>query len=311
VERKQFQKFVDLISHELEACQRRVECSGSRIDVLEVFCGPQSQLTHQCQQLGYRAVRFGLAEGDLQTEEGRNRLFEVLIKHRPKHVWFSPKCGPWSGWSNLNGSRSIQSWDALQQSRLQHLDQIALGIVLLRYQRSQGNHFHWEQPQNSQMLRLPYLQEVRQHLIALEIDLCTAGDLIDPDTKLHMRKALTIMTSSKSLFHDMCGLKCSGKHEHQQIEGSCHVNGRTMNRSSFSENYPRKFARRVAKCLCKVRIPKESPYRWQEEQELWSWTLAGADVTQERNAKRPKVGLQARLNKSSTTHCKHTMGKTY
>ena len=43
-------------------------------------------------------------------------------------------------------------------------------------------------------------------MIALEIDLCTAGDLIDPDTKLHMRKALTIMTSSKSLFHDMCGL---------------------------------------------------------------------------------------------------------
>ena len=132
--------------------------------------------------------------------------------------------------------------------------------------------------------------------------MCTAGDLIDPDTKLHMRKALTIMTSSKSLFHDMCGLKCSGKHEHQEIEGSCHVNGKTMNRSSFSENYPRKFARRVAKCLCKVRIPKESPYRWQEEQELWSWTLAGADVTQERNAKRPKVGLQARLNKSRARH---------
>ena len=118
----------------------------------------------------------------------------------------------------------------------------------MRHQRSQGNHFHWEQPQNSQMLRLPYLQEVRQHLIALEIDLCTAGDLIDPDTKLHMRKALTIMTSSKSLFHDMCGLKCSGKHEHQEIEGSCHVNGKTMNRSSFSE----KLSQKVCKKGCQV-----------------------------------------------------------
>ena len=84
-----FKSLLILFPMNLKTCKERVECSGSKIDVLEVFCGPQSQLTHQCQQLGYRAVRFGLAEGDLQTEEGRNRLFQVLIKHRPKHVWFS------------------------------------------------------------------------------------------------------------------------------------------------------------------------------------------------------------------------------
>jgi len=83
-------------------------------------------------------MRFGLAEGDLQTAEGRARLFHVLKTHRPRHVWFSPKCGPWSSWSNLNGSRSIESWDSLQQCRLQHIDQVALGIVLVRYQRNQN-----------------------------------------------------------------------------------------------------------------------------------------------------------------------------
>ena len=112
-------------------------------------------------------MRFGLAEGDLQTQEGRQRLFQVLVKHRPKHVWFSPKCGPWSGWSNLNGSKSVKSWDALQHSRIMHLDQIALGTVLLRYQREHDSHLHWEQLQNSRMFRLPYLQEVRQHLMVL------------------------------------------------------------------------------------------------------------------------------------------------
>ena len=75
--------------------------------------------------------------------------------------------------------------DELQNNRLQHIDQIALEIVLMRYQRSQKNHFHWEQPQNSHMFKLPYMKEIRQMLLALEVDLCTAGDLRDPDTRPH------------------------------------------------------------------------------------------------------------------------------
>ena len=162
MERNKFNKLIKQLSREFHACQENPPVTASRIDVLEVFCNPQSQLTHQCIQLGQRAMHFGLPEGDLQTPEGRHQMFQVVLKYRPRHIWFSPKCGPWSGWSNLNGSKSIQAWDALQQSRLQHLDQIALGIVLMRNQRNQGCHFHWEQPQSSHMFRLPYLQEVRQ-----------------------------------------------------------------------------------------------------------------------------------------------------
>ena len=233
-ERKMFNKMVLQISNELEQVMLADHHGGSKIDVLEVFCGPSSQLTHQCQQMGHRAMRFGLAEGDLQTSEGRQRLFHVLVKHKPKHVWFSPKCGPWSSWSNLNGSKSLEAWDELQNNRLQHIDQIALGIVIMRYQRSQGNHFHWEQPQNSHMFKLPYMQEIRQMLLALEVDLCTAGDLRDPDTQNHMRKALTIMTSSQSLCEELRGLKCRGSHAHQQIAGSCSVDGKTVLRTTFS-----------------------------------------------------------------------------
>ena len=295
VERNMFNKLIKQLTHELQACQNTQSSTTTpRCDVLEVFCNPQSQLTHQCIQLGHRAMRFGLAEGDLQTPEGRQKLFQVVLKHRPRHIWFSPKCGPWSGWSNLNGSKSIQAWDMLQQSRLQHLDQVALGIVLMRHQRSLGSHFHWEQPQGSHMFRLPYLQEVRQHLLAMEVDLCTAGNLMDPNTQLHIRKALTIMTSSRNMYHDMHGLKCQGNHQHQQIEGSCLFHGRNVNRSTFTENYPRKFARRIAKNLCRLQIPKELPYRSEEDQCLWNWTLAGETAPSERPAKKPRLGLQAR-----------------
>lgn len=294
-ERRMFNKLVHQISHELDQVIHEGHAVSNKIDVLEVFCGPHSQLTSQCQQLGHRAMRFGLAEGDLQTSEGRQRLFQVLVKHRPRHIWFSPKCGPWSGWSNLNGSKSIEAWDDLQNNRLQHLDQIALGIVLMRWQRAHRNHFHWEQPQNSQMFRLPYMQEVRQMLLALDVDLCTAGDLRDPDTQNHMRKALTIMTSSPSLCQELEGLKCRGSHPHQQIAGSCKVDGKTVLRTSFTENYPRKFARKLAKSLCRIRKPRELPHLLQQEECLWSWTLANESDHGERAAKRQRISSQARL----------------
>ena len=147
-----------------------------------------------------------------------------------------------------------------------HIDQVALGIVLMRYQRNLQRHFHWEQPRNSHMFKLPYMQEIRQKLLALDVDLCTAGDLKDPDTQLHMRKSLTIMTSSRGLYQDLEGLKCQGQHQHQQVSGSCQVNGSSMLRTTFTEHYPRKFARRLAKSLCRLRIPQEKPYLLQEEE---------------------------------------------
>ena len=120
-ERSHFQRRVQQYTKELQSIiqQHQQHCSGKgqRLDLLEVFCGPQSQLTAQAQKLGYRAERFGMAQGDLQTFQGREKLFHKLVVHRPRHVWFSPTCGPWSGFSCLNGSRSVESWDALQQDR--------------------------------------------------------------------------------------------------------------------------------------------------------------------------------------------------
>ena len=168
----------------------------------------------------------------------------------------------------------------------------------MRYQRGQRNHFHWEQPQNSQMFRLPYMQEVRQVLLALDVDLCTAGDLRDPETQNHMRKALTIMTSSPSLCQELEGLKCRGLHPHQQIEGSCKVAGKSVLRTAFTENYPRKFARRLAKSLCRFRKPRELPYLLQHEVCLWSWTLTNESDHGERAPKRQRLADQARLKVS-------------
>ena len=113
----------------------------------------------------------------------------------------------------------------------------------------------------------------------VDVDLCTAGELKDPETGRLIKKALTILTTSRELINALQGLRCSGNHEHQPIEGSVKVDGITMNRSRFTEHYPRKFARRVAQCLCKIRSPREKPHQPGE------MILAGTD---EPSSKKPR-----------------------
>jgi len=120
-------------------------------------------------------------------------------------------------------------------------------------------HFHWEQPQGSLMLRLPYLAESFHYLLAVDFEMCTAGNLKDPQNKMFLRKAMTVMTTSAKLVQRLQGYRCKGEHEHQTLEGPTIYQGTRMNRTTYSENYPRKFARIVASTVCKIQRPKEKP----------------------------------------------------
>eukprot|EP00435_Cladocopium_sp_Y103_P041817 s1270_g11.t1 len=269
--------------------------ASQRLDLLEVFCGPQSQLTHQSRQMGFKAERMSLMQGDLQTRSGRSLLFAKLVCQEPRNVWFSPSCGPWSGFSCLNGSRSVEAWDELQAARMKYLEQVALGVVILRYQRQHGRHMHWEQPRGSLMFKLPYMQEVRYYMLAVDVDLCTAGNLKDPESGLAIRKTLTIMTTSRHMIKSLTGLRCQGFHEHQVIEGQVKVNGERMNRSTYTENYPRKFARKLAVILGKVHKPTEVPYR----NEVWP-ILAAEEHPEAPPPKRPCLNRYASAKLSRT-----------
>ena len=69
-------------------------CPEPVVQVMEVLCSPQSELTKQVNNMGYRAIRFGYQEGDVSTKRGRVALFQKLIACRPRHLWYSPTCGP-------------------------------------------------------------------------------------------------------------------------------------------------------------------------------------------------------------------------
>ena len=63
------------------------------------------------------------------------------------------------------------------------------------------------------------------------------------------------------MYKGLSGLRCPGQHDHQIVEGQVRFQGHRMNRSEFTEHYPRKFARRLALIMGKAHVPRENPYR--------------------------------------------------
>lgn len=251
-DRQRFRSLVSQYTAELKEIMVHHHKSSLTENTLlfEIFCNRDSQLAKQCHNLGACAERFGYDQGDLHTKNGRANLFEKIVIQRPRHCWYSPMCGPWCAFSALNGSRSEEAFRDLQEHRHHHVADIALGVVLLRFQGSQGNHFHWEQPSRSAMFRSPLMKEVFEKTQCAQFDMCNVGGLWDPTSQRFVKKGLEVLTTSTSMFKDLHGNKCPGNHEHQPIEGTIRIDNQTLSRSKWSENYPRKFARRVARIMC-------------------------------------------------------------
>ena len=76
---KQFRN--ELRQIQLSCSQRRM--SALRVDLCEVMCGSQSELTRQVMNMGGKAIRFSEVDGDLSTAAGRRELFKTLVVHRP------------------------------------------------------------------------------------------------------------------------------------------------------------------------------------------------------------------------------------
>ena len=270
----QLQELIKRFEIELLVAQHRNSKQGKQVHLVEVFCSPNSELTRQTNQLHGSAMRFVLAQGDLATPSGRRQLFETIVTYKPKHVWLSPTCGPWCSWSVLNESKSMMMFQNIQQLREEHLYQIALGIVLLRHQTTNRRHLHWEQPRRSLMFKSPLLQELINSTYAADFDMCRLGELKDPVSQKLIQKSMTVQTTSQHMYEGLHGRHCSRTHEHQRLEGSFMLNNHRMQRTAFSENYPRKFARAVAKILVNVSTNTEPPKGYQR----WNHVLAASDL---------------------------------
>eukprot|EP00435_Cladocopium_sp_Y103_P050848 s935_g15.t1 len=223
--------------------------SSARVDLYEIMCSSQSELTKQVLNLGGKALRFSQAEGDLSTQEGRRKLFINLLIHRPRHLWYSPVCNPWCLWNQFNAMRSLSQNEQIFKNRMESLWQISLGIVLYEFQKSIDSHFHHEQPHGSSMLKVPGAQVICDNTLNCSFDMCTVGNLRDPSSGKAMRKRLNVRSTSQQLHSLLHRRWCQRDHDHQLIAGKTSLNGQPILRSQYSELYPTKFARQVAKTL--------------------------------------------------------------
>ena len=251
---RECQRLIQLMWKELSQVYQQTKLfpkSCKKLDLLEVMCSNDSVLTEQVNRLGGSAQRFGLSEGDLQQSCHRKKLFEILIRHTPEHLWYSPVCAPWCMWSFLNCTKNIDTGLKIMEQRWQNLWQLSLAVVLYRFQKSHNAQFSLEQPSGSLMLKVPCMDEIVSSLSWCQFDMCQVGNLVHPETSEPIRKRMIVCTSSRALHQSLQGKLCNSDHKHALIQGQVMVKGERIRLSTFTEKYPLKFGRQIAKLILK------------------------------------------------------------
>ena len=236
-----------------------------QLDVLEVYAYPNSQLTEVAQACGLRAKRFTLEDGDLRTSEGRANLLFMIMLYRPKHVWMSPECGPWSPWNRFNASRSLECFQKIQEEQYHAKVHVKLCNLICKIQVSSGRHAHMENPWTASIWKHPQLAEMLRWTMAARLDQCMVG-LRHPNTDDPMQKRTRIQTTSREMFQALDDRICSKQHDHHQIAGSCTWKGHRMQVSKFAGFYPRAFAKAIVKGILATKEgPMEIPIMHTED----------------------------------------------
>ena len=150
------------------------------LDVLEVYCEPDSQITEQCQRLGLRAERFTIHDGDLSTSAGREALWKTILEKKPKEIWMSPECKYWGNYSRRNMGRSISTANKILDGREKQRVHLKLCNEVFLHQMEVCGHFHLEQPQGSEAVEQPEMKDIREGTLSTVFDMCEVGKLLAP-----------------------------------------------------------------------------------------------------------------------------------
>ena len=239
------------------------------IDILEIYCSQDSQLTSQCLGRGLSAGRFSRKHGDLNTVSGRHALYDLLWQLRPKHIWVAPTCKPWCCWNRLNAAKSETLARQIQQDRRNENVHLLLCDALLDLQlwRSPECHFHLEQPQGSELVHQREMHRVMQHTFRAICDMCTAGRLQHPMTGNALRKRTQILTTSNIMYHALSKLTCDGSHSHETIQGSCKLsNQNRIPLTQYTELYTATFGRKLSRIVqCSIQAKEKQCVPCQNE----------------------------------------------
>ena len=229
---------------------------GKQVDLLEIYCEPNSQLAQQVNSKGGRALRFSRTDGDLSTKEGVQCLWTWIHMYEPRHIWVAPECRLWERFSRFNMGRCPKMFDKIQNARNNDRCHLTLCNDLYMHQVSKGHHFHLEQPQGSEMIDQPELVDTKLGTLPATFDMCRIGKPKLPKHENFIRKRTQVFSTSRNMFEALHDHLCRGDHEHDHIQGKTKVSGKWVNVSSFARAYTVQFARKIAQIICDVWTPE-------------------------------------------------------
>ena len=226
-----------------------------KLDLLEIYCEEDSQITGHAQRLGLKARRFTAKDGDLATSSGREALWKIIMEEKPREIWVAPDCKYWGNYSRRNMGRSQSTADKILDGRNQQRVHLKLCQQIYWHQMEMGGQFHLEQPQGSEAIYQPELKDVYEGTLCTTFDMCEVGKLLAPWSKYKLRgnnflrKRTNVFTSSK-IFHQAFDSRlCPGNHQHTQIAGKVYHLGRWISLSEYAARYSSGFGKNVARYL--------------------------------------------------------------
>lgn len=220
------------------------------IDILEIYCSEDSQITKQGDRQNMKTMRFGLKQGDLATYEGRCKLYDCLLKGMPRDAWMSPSCKAWCRWNQFNAARSPEMAKRVMHARERDEVHLMLCSAVFWYQVQMGKHFHLEQPKGSHMIFQEALAPIVQHTWHATCDQCTAGQLKNPETQRYLKKGMQFFTTSRIVAETINQHQCKREHPHDPVAGTFRSrDGRRQSVAQFTELYTAVFASRVCRAL--------------------------------------------------------------
>ena len=153
---------------------------------------------------------------DLNVEEGQARAWDLMIGRDPNFTFLAPACTAWSALSNA------VPYELRMKKRDAVMPMVDFTVAIATYQHEAGRFFMIENPETSQMWSLPCMKELL-NLSGVSYGtahMCAYG-LVDPVSKLSMKKAMRLAHNFPPEVMEEFFQKCTKDHDHQSVVGHC------------------------------------------------------------------------------------------
>ncbi|CAK8996448.1 Retrovirus-related Pol polyprotein from transposon RE1 (Retro element 1) (AtRE1) [Includes: Protease RE1, partial [Durusdinium trenchii] len=214
--------------------------TSSQVDLMEVCCPPDSRLSQTFLDNNRKAIRVGLPAHDLSNSKDTEEIIAMIHDLRPKMMWISLPCGPYSPIQHIFNQATPEQEAALLLRKKRSRKLIRNALRLVKTQLEEGRHVCWEWPQNNGGWRLPELKVLYDLMSQFKethhahIHGCAFG--VKNAVGMPLKKPWKVVCTSPSMAAALTR-RCPGNHEHAECIG-----GQDARNSGF---YPEAMCRTI------------------------------------------------------------------